>query len=136
MSELNDSELATILGALRQWQWSIHMGVGPMEGSSMTERYELPPNLPVEQLLALAEELGLEPADLGDAVHDLAQEVGLAELNSLEEDVDQDEHITTQEVRASDINNSGLESQVAFLLEHNGHEDTRRLLEQAAAEKS
>jgi hypothetical protein len=57
-------------------------------------------------------------------------------LNSLEEDLDQEEHITTHEVWASNINNDKLEAQVEFLLEHNGYDDTRQLLEQAAADKS
>ena len=57
----------------------------------------------------------------------------MAELNSLEDEGDQEEHITTQEAWASDINNGGLGAQVAFLVEHNGHEGTRDLLERAAA---
>jgi hypothetical protein len=88
-----------------------------------------------ERLMALAEGLGLEPADLDDAVHDLAQEVGLGELNGLGNAQDQEEHIAAQEASASHTNNGGLDAQVAFLLEHNGHDGTRRLLEQAAAGK-
>jgi hypothetical protein len=52
-----------------------------------------------------------------DAVHDMAQEAALGELNSLEDEDAQDEHITETERRASSINNGGFEEQIEFLLE-------------------
>jgi hypothetical protein len=104
----------------------------------MTERYE-PPNTEVEQLLALAKALGLEPDDLDDAVHDLAQEVGPVELDILEDELGEEayeeEYITAQEEWAIELYCRGLEDQVAFLLEYNGYEGTRELLELAAAGK-
>jgi hypothetical protein len=101
------------------------LGKSPVIRESQDEE---PPSPEVEQLVAVCEVRRLEPGDLDTAVHDLAQEIGLGELNSRKDEDDQEEHIATQEAAASDINNGGLEAQVAFLLEHNGFEATRELL--------
>jgi hypothetical protein len=82
----------------------------------------------LKRLLALAEGLGLEPEDLDMAVHDLAQEVGLAELNAIEDEQDQEDHIGGQEEMASAINNGGLGEQLEFLLEHNSYHELEALL--------
>ena len=49
--------------------------------------------------------------------HDTAQEVGLGDLNELDDPDEQESHIGSVEKSASGINNGGLEEQLRFLLE-------------------
>ena len=87
----------------------------------------------VGRLAGLAEELDLPEDALDDAVHDLAQEVELDTLNTLEDEDDQEGHISERERVASAINDGGFESQIAFLLEHNSPAEVERLIREAAA---
>lgn len=66
----------------------------------------------VPRLIARATELGVEPDDLDDAVHDAASG------------------------RASSVNNGGLDEQIAFLVEQNGVAQTEQILTAVAAGKS
>jgi hypothetical protein len=86
----------------------------------------------VEELVAYAEQLGLESADLDLLVHDVAQEAGLGALNSLEGDDAQEGHVAAVEAEAAAVNNGGLEAQVAFLLDHDSADNVKDLLRQAA----
>lgn len=88
----------------------------------------------IDKLVKLAERLGLQPVDLDELVHDLAQELGLDRLNALEDPADQDGHISEQESTASAINNGGLDSQIEFLMEHNGQEVVEQLIHTTAQE--
>jgi hypothetical protein len=90
---------------------------------------------PVERLVAYAEQLGLESADLDLLVHDAAQEAGLGALNALEGD-DAQEGLAAVEAEAAAVNNGGLEAQVAFLLGHDSEENVRELLGRAAGGRS
>lgn len=81
-----------------------------------------------DQLVELAESLGLETFDLDGLVHDLAQEVGLSTLNSLEEEDEREEWISSREECASSINNGGLEDQIEFLLAHNDEREVESLI--------
>jgi hypothetical protein len=84
-----------------------------------------------------AEDRGLTEQDLDEPVHDLVQELGLGELNSIEDEDEQEGHISAGERFASRINNGGLERQVAFLLQHNGGlEGVRQLFRQMTKEKN
>jgi hypothetical protein len=89
-----------------------------------------------ETLLAHAEKLGLQAEDLDGAVHDLAQESALEELNALDNPRDQEAHISAREEYASAINNGGLEAQLELLLGHNSADEVRRLLDEAAQRKA
>jgi hypothetical protein len=89
----------------------------------------------VEQIENVAIELGLDAEDLDEVVHDLAQEVALDELNTLEKQDDQEEHVSEREAFASDINNGGLADQIEFLLQHNSADEVRKLLNDIAAGK-
>jgi hypothetical protein len=98
-------------------------GLAPVNQPARPERH---------RLVDLA--LGLDAWDgLGEAVHELAQEVALGTLNTLENGADQEEHLAARERVASAINNGGAESQVAFLLEHFSPEEVERIIRQAAA---
>ena len=57
---------------------------------------------------------------LDEMVHNTTQENSLSDLNSLEEDSDQEGHISDRESDASIINNGGIDDQVDFLLK-SGH---------------
>ena len=78
-----------------------------------------PPNTPdsLGQLLRHAESLQLQPHDLDEAVHAVAQEVK-----------GEDDSIEAAERRASALNNDGLTAQLSFLLEHNSPAEIERLL--------
>ena len=90
----------------------------------------------VEELVAYAEQLGLESADLDLLVHDVAQEAGLGELNGLEGDDAQQGHVAAVEADAAAVNNGGLAAQIECLLDHDSEENVRGLLRQAADERS
>ena len=53
---------------------------------------------------------------LDDMVHDTAQSGGLDELNTLDSDDDQEDHISGIESGASEVNNGGYEDQIDYLL--------------------
>lgn len=82
----------------------------------------------VVRLVRLANSLRLTPADLDEIVHDFAQEGDLEDLNNLESEDDQENHITQVESDASEINNKGLEGQLKFLLEQTDEEHIAVLL--------
>ncbi len=88
----------------------------------------------VERLVILADELGLEASDLDDAIHDLAQEIGLDDLNSLEDGDDQEAHIAAVERAASNINNGDIENQIEYLLDNDTPESVEELLRRLASE--
>ncbi len=82
----------------------------------------------LERLVALAERLGLQPEHLDDLVHDLADEQATASVNAGEgvatgdflEDADAVHDLLSQD--ASAINNGGLRSQIAFMVDQAGPE--------------
>ena len=84
------------------------------------------------RLLSLVVSLGLEEDALDDAVYDCAQEESLGSLNAEEDPEEQETIIGESESRASEINNGGFESQIEYLLENSGYEETERLLRAAA----
>jgi hypothetical protein len=90
----------------------------------------------VEELVAYAESLGLASEDLDHLVHDCAQDAGLAELNSLAGAAEQEDHISAVEEDAAAVNNGGLDSQIEYLLEHGSEDEVRRLLDEAARQRS
>jgi hypothetical protein len=69
-------------------------------------RAAAPPSA-VAELVALAHELEVKELELDERVHDVASRAG------------------------SDVNNEGLEGQIAFLIQRLGAEETRRIVEQA-----
>ncbi|MFJ6752385.1 hypothetical protein ACIQNI_30000 [Streptomyces sp. NPDC091266] len=79
------------------------------------------------RLLALAESLGINPADLDMAVHDAA--AGYASAASGAED--DDEPYDEAGRQAAAVNNAGLDKQVTYLVAQNGHEQTERILREA-----
>ena len=84
----------------------------------------------VDRLVCEVEQAGLPCDDLDDLVHDLAQEGGLGELNGIEDEDDQEKHIATVEVGASDTNNGGLSKQIEYIIKALGDEEgTRRIRE-------
>jgi trehalose synthase len=89
----------------------------------------------VQERVAQAEALGLAAEDLDLLVHDCAQDAGRAGLNALEDPIDQEDHVGAAEEAASAVNNAGLESQAEYLLEHNGKDKVRQLLDEAAARR-
>ena len=66
-------------------------------------------------LLRLAEQSG-DDAVLDELVHETAQELSISALNELAGPAQQEEHISTIETLASDINNGGFERQIEYLL--------------------
>jgi hypothetical protein len=54
---------------------------------------------------------------LDEMVHDIAQEEGLGTLNNIEDEDDQESHISCVEEYASTINNGGYETQIDYLLD-------------------
>lgn len=69
-----------------------------------------------QELIALAEQLHRDPEILDELVHENAQEGGLDDLNAIEDEGEQEEHIGGVEEDASSINNGGFASQIPFLL--------------------
>ena len=59
----------------------------------------------------------IDAEDLDESVHDAMQEGRLDELNALDGEDDQENHISRVEREASNINNSGLSAQLAFLFQ-------------------
>lgn len=80
----------------------------------MAERHE------VDYLVSLARGGQICPEELDDLVYDLAQEVDLDDLNGIDDEDAQEEHIATRERYASCINNGGLALQIEFLTKHKG----------------
>ncbi|MFG2211944.1 histone-like nucleoid-structuring protein Lsr2 [Streptomyces sp. NPDC048638] len=76
------------------------------------------------RLLDLAATLQVDPSDLDKAVHDAAAGYVRAALP----DADDDEAGR----QAADVSNGGLARQVPYLVAHNGHEQTERIIRQAA----
>jgi hypothetical protein len=89
-----------------------------------------------DRLVAYAESLGLSSSNLDMLVHDLAQEIALPDLNMLEGQQEQEEHIGAQQATASAINNGGLAEQIAFLLQHNSAEEVKELLDGLRTEEA
>jgi hypothetical protein len=89
----------------------------------------------VDELVELAESLGVEPEDLDVIVHEVAQDCSLGELNSTDDEDEQEEIISGSEGRASTINNGGLESQLEFLVERWGEDEVRAALHSLAKEQ-
>lgn len=71
-----------------------------------------------ERLDDEARAAGVPEDALDEAVHDTAHGVHLAELNSLEDEEVQEDHISRTERLASSINNGGFLEQARFLLEN------------------
>jgi hypothetical protein len=70
----------------------------------------------VRELLKHARQVGEPEGSLDDLVHDTAQDVGLGDLNELDDPDEQESHIGSVEESTSEINNGGLEEQLRFLL--------------------
>jgi hypothetical protein len=66
-------------------------------------------------LLRHAEQSGDDSA-LDELVYETVQKVGLAALNELPDPADQEFHFADRELQASQINNSGFERQIEYLL--------------------
>jgi hypothetical protein len=108
-------------------------GRGAKPGSVEFEPYEATSRLVQARILVgLAVDLDLSEDALDDAVYDLAQEVELDTLNSLEGEDEQEEHIAAREALASGINNQGFETQIDFLLQLNSPEEVERLIRDTA----
>jgi hypothetical protein len=82
----------------------------------------------LKRLLQVTRRLAIKSEDLDEFVHETAQEINLDRLNALEHPDDEDEHIREVEVYASEINNGGVEYQLAFLLRHRPFEAVKQLL--------
>src|SRR5947209_2381001 len=87
----------------------------------------------VSVLVALAQELGLAEGGLDEAVHAVAQEVGLAELNEAQGEGAREEAISGREAEAASVNNGGVQAQVTFLVEHLGPAEAEAVVRRAAA---
>ncbi|MFE0373363.1 hypothetical protein [Streptomyces tendae] len=86
-----------------------------------------------DRLLALAHSLGIDPIDLDEAVHDAASQYASDASNSADDGTDTDElHDEAGRQAADDVNNEGLDKQVAYLVAEYGHEETERIIRQAA----
>jgi hypothetical protein len=79
-------------------------------------------------LADLAESLGLDPSHLDREVHDLAQEAQLDELNTIEEEDEQEHHISAVGAYGSNVNNGGLGSQIEFLIDLVGVAETEKII--------
>lgn len=66
--------------------------------------------------------------DLDEHVHEAAQAAIQDSLNALDGEDEQEDLITDAESTASNINNEGFESQLRYLIEQNGFEETLRVL--------
>ncbi|MCX4826623.1 hypothetical protein OG883_44085 [Streptomyces sp. NBC_01142] len=84
------------------------------------------------RLLTLAGSLGIDPTDLDEAVHDAAARYAGDASNAADE-VDSDElHDEAGRQAADDVNNRGLERQVAYLVAQYGHMAAERIIRQSA----
>ncbi|MEW1760341.1 hypothetical protein AB0393_28005 [Streptomyces cyaneofuscatus] len=79
------------------------------------------------RLADLATTLGVDPADLDEAVHDAA--AGYASVVS--DAGDDDEPYDEAGRQAADVNNGGLDRQVTYLVSQNGPEQTERIIREA-----
>ncbi|MBZ3908261.1 MULTISPECIES: hypothetical protein [Streptomyces] len=90
------------------------------------------------RLLALARSLGIDPLDLDEAVHDAASQYASGASNSSDRD---DEDASCDELhdeagrQAADINNHGLDKQVAYLVAQSGHKETEQIIRQVGGMK-
>lgn len=75
---------------------------------------ELTSTIGIESLLITFKDA--DEAILDELVHETCQETGLAELNRIEDEQEQDDHILCREYMASNINNAGMEEQIKYLL--------------------
>ncbi len=73
----------------------------------------------VDDLVAMAVSLGVQAEDLDEAVHDLSQQLGIWDVNSTDNLIEQELFILESEAEASEINNGGLDSQIEYLARHN-----------------
>jgi hypothetical protein len=86
-----------------------------------------------KRLLALALALGLAEDALDEEVHALAQELTLGLLNATDDPAGQEAVIAGSERLAAEVNNGGLDAQLAFLLGHNAPQEVEALLRRRAA---
>jgi hypothetical protein len=83
---------------------------------------------PICQSLLRQAELCRQECVLDELVHQTAQSLGLDKLNCLENDSEQEDHISGIEVAASLVNNAGYEAQLEFLLDSGVEPETIRSL--------
>lgn len=89
----------------------------------------------VERLTALAAELGVDPTDVDDAVHEVTDQIASDMVNGSDDDIEdaQDRYYGEMDAHASSINNGGVPSQVEFLVDQLGPERTEAVLRECAA---
>ncbi|MFD8078991.1 hypothetical protein ACFV3E_40830 [Streptomyces sp. NPDC059718] len=88
-----------------------------------------------EQLLALAEQLGIDPVDLDEAVHDAASRYASDACNSsgaVDDDEATDALYDAAGHSAAAINNTGLSAQVPYLVKQYGAANTEGFIRDAA----
>jgi hypothetical protein len=79
----------------------------------------------LEELKTLVADLRLNDNALDEAVHECAQNVGLARLNEESDEAAQESAIKASEQTAFEINNHGVGGQLRYLLEHSEYESVR-----------
>jgi recombinational DNA repair ATPase RecF len=82
----------------------------------------------IEALLQICRERGLRCEDLDEVVHDAAEKAATSQLNRMAETSQQEAILSDYGSRASRINNSGLRTQVEFLIGICGEEEARKIL--------
>jgi hypothetical protein len=115
-----------------EWAWRR----GPHEDQRVI-RYE-PVAWVTQRLTGLAESFGVSEVDLDELVHELHSETASQAYNDgdgpADEEQAHDELHSAAEDAASDINNSGLEAQVRFLVEQLGESDAEAHIRALAEE--
>jgi len=82
----------------------------------------------IEALLQICRDRGLRCEYLDEVVHDAAEEAASSQLNRTTQASVQEAILSNHAARASQINNSGLQAQVEFLVSIYGEEETRKIL--------